>query len=120
MNKQKNHRIRILALLVFLLIYVLVTNPIARYEQRHFTSFPNFIWTWVWSFFLTCILFWERVQLLWKKGKLIVDYIGLLIAILLIFLLYALPEFFLTKAVMSITILLVWIILLHSISKDSV
>lgn len=112
-------QLRIVILFLFLTIFLGITNSILAFGRRHSTNIPYIIWTWIWSCILTCILFWDHMKSLWGKGKLQTDPIGILAAVVLIVLMHVLPEYFWpNKVVISVTVPLIWIILLHSFTKS--
>ena len=71
-------------IVLFLTGYYFLTKYILSYSSTHFNYLPVYIWKIVWTFLLTILFSIDYIKILIKPGKLKINFVYLILALLML------------------------------------
>ncbi len=73
-----------LLMVLFLTVYYFLTKSILSYSSEHINYIPVYIWKMIWTLLLSILFSIEYIKILIKPGKLKINFVYLILAILML------------------------------------
>ncbi len=115
MSKYKSEIIRILALILFLVMYYYISNFVIQTFSNKINYIPYYIWTYIWTLLLMIIFSIDYIVNIFRSERIKINYLYLILSLCMLTMhIPKMPLFkFLLHGQMHVLLLVFWYSIIH-------